>query len=109
MIIKRTKVILFVSLIAAMILPLKMADISATQEYDYKNPRDKTAERMQEKEDCQATLEKIKKLVTTEKDLKEKIESAPSESEKEDLNSELNEIRSELDKIDEENHKKNLS
>lgn len=109
MIAKRTKAILFASLIAAMILPFGVADISATQEQDEKNPRDKTAERMQEKEDRQVTLQKIKELVIKEKYLEEKIESTPSESEKEELNSKLNEVRSELDKIDEENHKKDLS
>lgn len=50
-----TKTILFASLIASMILPLGMENISAMQEQDAKNPRDKTAERMQEKKDRQVT------------------------------------------------------
>lgn len=106
---KLTKTILFASLIATMILPFGIADISATSEQDDKNPRDKTAERMQEKEDRQVILQKIKELVTKENKLEEKIESMPHGHEKEEISSKLNEIRIELDKIYKENHKKDLS
>ncbi|MCY4492209.1 MAG: hypothetical protein OXC46_12225 [Thaumarchaeota archaeon] len=108
MIVKKTKIILFTCLIAIVVLGLGMVDISATQE-DAKNPKDKTVEKIQEKDDRQVTLQKIKELVTKENELKEKIESASNKSEKEELYSKLNETRSELENTYKKNHKNDIS
>lgn len=104
---KTIKTVLFAGLLAAMILPFSAMDVAEAQT-DKKNPKDKTLERIQEKNDRELILKKTNELDAEENDLKEKIKSEKNESEKQKINKRLNEIKSELDKIDKKNHEKDI-
>lgn len=104
---KTIKTILFASLITAMILPFSTMDF-ADAKVDNKNPKDKTLERLQEKQTREEVLKKLNSLGAEEDDLKNKIKSEIRESEKQKINSRLGEIKSEMDKIEKDNHKRDI-
>ena len=106
MIVKSTKTVLFVSLIVAMLLPFSAAAFAET---DYKNPKDKTLERTQEKNDRDLVLQKIQKLYNEEKQLKDQLQSEDDQAEKQRINTRLGQIQSELDRIDRANHANDMS
>lgn len=103
---KNAKTILFASLIAAMILPFSAMDLAEAGEY--KNPKDKTLERSQEKQERDLVLQNIQRLDDEQKELKEKLQYEDDQGEKQRIHARLNEIKSELDKIERDNHKKDI-
>lgn len=103
---KTVKTILFASLIAAMILPFSTMDFADAM--TDKNPKDKTLERLQEKQVREEVLRKLTALADEEEVIKNKNTSKISESEKQNNNSRMSEIKSEMDKIDRDNHKRDI-
>ncbi len=73
-----------------------------------RNPREKTLERAQEKEDLTLTLKKITELDAEEKDLQEKLKAGADESERKRFGERIGEIKSELDEIERSNHDKDI-
>ena len=104
---KTIKTILFAGLLAAMILPFSAMDVAEAQT-DQKNPRDKTSERMQEKEARELISKKINVLGHEHNDLKEKLKHESDKNEQEKINKRINEIKTKMDKIEQDNHKKDI-
>ena len=110
---RNVKTILFASLIAAMILPFSMTGVSAAPNENaktdnHKNPKDKTLERIQEKETRKLVLKQMKDLYSEEQYLKEKLKSETRESEKQKIKKRANEIKFQLDEIEHNNHKRDI-
>ena len=103
----RTKTILFASLIAAMILPFSSMNLADAEEFD-KNPKDKTLDRLHEKEIRKQFLKKLNELGVEEADLKEKLDSVDNETEREKIIQRIDLIKSERTNMENENHKKNI-
>ena len=97
---------LFASLIVATLLIFSYA---AFVETEYKNPKDKTLERTQEKNDRDLVLQKIQKLYNEEKLLKDQLQSEDDQAEKQRINARLGQIQSELDRIDKANHANDMT
>lgn len=95
------KTTLFASLIVAMRLTFSA---TAFAETEYKNPKDKTLERTQEKHDRDLVLQKMQKLYNEEKQLKDQLQSEDDRAEKQRINTRLGQIQAELDRIDRANH-----
>ena len=104
---KTIKTILFAGLLAAMILPFSAMDVAEAQ-IDQKNPRDKTSERMQEKEARELISKKINALGHEYNDLKEKIKHESDKNEQDKINKRVNEIKTKMNKIERDNHKKDI-
>ena len=68
------KTILFASLVVTMVLPFGAMEFAEAEEND-RNPRDKTLERMQEKEDREQVIKRMTDLGKEKADLKKKLES----------------------------------
>lgn len=89
----------------AMILPFSATDLAWAE---YTNPKDKTLERTQEKQERALILQAIQELHREQKELKDKLHSENDQSEKQRINARLNAIESELDRIERNNHRKDM-
>ena len=104
---KDAKTVLFATLIAAIILPFSVMNFAEGGQDDT-NPRDKTLERTQEKEEREITLKRLISLDDEEKTLNEKLKSENREGEKQEINKRLEEIKSEMAEIKKANHSRDI-
>ena len=110
---KNAKMVLFASLIATMILPfsgmqLAVAEDSAQENTSDRNIRDKTTERIQEKNKRELVLVQINVLANEDLKLEGQLKSETDEAEKKRIMQRINEIRNQLDTIEQNNHEKNI-
>jgi len=105
---KEVKIVVFASLITAMILPFSMTDFADAEKAD-KNHKDKTLERIKEKTDRDITSKKLKNIYFEEEDLRKKIDIETREDEKQKMNKRIGEIKSERKQIEIDNHKRDIS
>lgn len=99
--------LLSMGLIATLIIPFLMLDVTTAEIYDG-NPKDKTLERLQEKETRELVLKQLKSLGIEYDDLEQKLESVKSTSEREKVDDRLQEIKAEINKIEQDNHKHDI-
>ena len=96
---------LFASLIAAAVLVFAAMAFVATGD---RNPKDKTLEKAQEKQERDLVSQKMTQLVVEAQELTERLQSENSQSEKQRIGARLDEIRGELDKIESDNRVKDV-
>ena len=104
---KTSKTLLFDVSIAVMVIPFSVIDFADATKDD-RNPRDKTVERIQEKEDRQKILQELNMLNSEESDLKEQIKVEFNKQAREQIKERLKEVRSEIDSIKQDAHKKDM-
>ena len=73
-----------------------------------RNPKDKTLDKAQEKQERDLVSQKMTQLVVEAQELAERLQSENSQSEKQRIDARLDEIRGELDKIESNNHVKDV-
>jgi len=106
-IIKNAITILSASLVVAMFLPFNGMNVIEAQTDD-RNARDKTLERIQEKNYRELILKEIIALTAEKEDLKNKSQSASGNDEKQHIDARIDEIKSELNEIDKKNHMRDI-